>query len=294
MFPLPHPNIVVLAGGISSRMKNQSSQRGGIDPSLLQEATSACKAMLRVGRGSRPFLDYLLHTISRAGYENVVIVIGDHDDSIRSYYERNGASDQFKKLRMSYVVQPIPQGRSKPLGTADALLRALQSTPSWNGQSFTVCNSDNLYSYSALQLLLQDRHEHAMIDYDREALQFDQWRIAQFAVTKKDAEGFLQDIIEKPSPDQVHAATDARGRVGVSMNVFRFSSDMIMPYLEAVPMHPLRLERELPGAVKMMIAEHPRSLYAIPLSEHVIDLTSPSDIPIVQRHLATEFPDFLT
>jgi glucose-1-phosphate adenylyltransferase len=78
------------------------------------------------------------------------------------------------------------------------------------------------------------------------------------------------------------------------MNIFRFSYDRILPYLESVPLHPVRHEKELPAAVKMMIAEYPRSVFALPLAEHVIDLTSQSDIPTVKEYLAKEFPEFLT
>ena len=288
------PNIVILAGGVSSRMKKQASQTLDVDPSLLRDAGIKAKAMLGVGGGSRPFLDYLLSHISRAGYKNVVIVVSDRDPSIRDHYEHNGAARQFKGFNFTYAVQPIPAGRTKPLGTADALLHGLKAGSQWKGQAVTVVNSDNLYSIEVLRLLLADKHPNALIDYDRSALKFDQDRIAQFAVIRKDPEGFLQDIIEKPGPLQIDAAADKHGRVGVSMNIFRFSYDMILPCLEAVPLNPQRQEKELPTAVKMMVNEHPRSVYTIPISEHVIDLTSQVDIPAVKQYLAKEFPEFLT
>ncbi|MEK9137843.1 MAG: hypothetical protein AAB393_12030 [Bacteroidota bacterium] len=104
----------------------------------------------------------------------------------------------------------------------------------------------------------------------------------------------MEDIVEKPSPEEIGNVAEATGRIGVSMNIFRFSYDRILPYLESVPLHPVRQEKELPVAVKMMAAEHPRSVFTIPLSEHVIDLTSQSDIPAVKAYLAKEFPEFLT
>jgi hypothetical protein len=78
------------------------------------------------------------------------------------------------------------------------------------------------------------------------------------------------------------------------MNIFRFSYDGILPHLESVPLHPERREKELPAAVKLVIAEHPRTVFAVPLSEHVIDLTSQSDIPAVREYLEREFPEFMT
>jgi ADP-glucose pyrophosphorylase len=148
-----------------------------------------------------------------------------------------------------------------------------------------VCNSDNLYSVEALKLMRTDTHENAMIDYDRAALRFEPERIEKFAVIQKDAEGFLVDIIEKPSPDQIARASDARGRIGVSMNCFRFSYDMILPSVERVPLNQVRQEKELPAAVMLMIGRHPRSMFTIPVSEHVPDLTSPGDILRVKTDL---------
>ncbi|MBI4811645.1 MAG: NTP transferase domain-containing protein [Ignavibacteriales bacterium] len=285
-------NIVILAGGISSRMRKSDQSSVEIDPTLLTETRTKSKSMLSVGESARPFLDYVLFNIEQAGYRDVVIVVGENDPTIFQYYEQKGGKAQFKQLAISYATQKIPEGRTKPLGTADALLEALRSRPDWKGQSFTICNSDNIYSVRALKLLMEDDHENAMIDYDRSALQFERSRIEAFSVIRKDKDGFLLDIVEKPSPTEIEKAKDANGRIGVSMNIFRFSYDMVFPFLEAVPLHPIRHEKELPTAVNVMIKEYPHSLYTIPLAEHVIDLTSLSDIKNVQEYLRNEFPTF--
>ena len=138
-------NIIILAGGASSRMKRSVEANSNVDAALAREVLSKSKAMLGIGEGARPFLDYLLHNVEKAGYENVLIVVGDKEKSIRDYYEKDRAAEQFPRLKFSYVPQIIPEGRSKPLGTADALRQALKASSSWKGQRFTVCNSDNLY-----------------------------------------------------------------------------------------------------------------------------------------------------
>jgi ADP-glucose pyrophosphorylase len=156
-----------------------------------------------------------------------------------------------------------------------------------------VCNSDNLYSQSVLRFLLLSPHPAALIDFDREALQFEQERIEQFAVLQKDAEGYLLKIIEKPSSEEIRRVRDGRGRIGVSMNIFRFSYDVILPVLQDVPLHPVRGEKELPAAVALMIERHPRSVFAIPASESVPDMTSRGDIARVQKYLRDHYPDTL-
>lgn len=289
---MKEPNIFILAGGISSRMKKTTQSSEKIDPTLLKETHTKSKSMLSVGDSAHPFLDYVLYNIEKAGYRNVVIVVGEKDPTIYEYYEQQGEKNQFKQLTISYAIQKIPEGRTKPLGTADALIEGLKSKLEWRGQSFSVCNSDNIYSIHALQLLMEDVHENAMIDYDRSALQFEPHRFEQFSVIKKDNDGFLLDIIEKPSISDIENAKDANGRIGVSMNIFRFTYDRIFPFLESVPLHPVRQEKELPHAVKMMIAKYLRSMFTISLSEHVIDLTSQRDIPDVKKYLRKEFPSF--
>jgi hypothetical protein len=77
------------------------------------------------------------------------------------------------------------------------------------------------------------------------------------------------------------------------MNVFRLSYDRILPELERVPLHPLRKEKELPTAVKMMAERFPDEVLLIPVSEHVPDLTSRNDIAAVQKYLAKNFPELL-
>jgi len=286
-----YPNIVILAGGSSSRMKSLSST-SNIDPKLIQETQQKAKSMLSVGTDDRPLLDYILFNIQSASYKYVVIVVGEKDSSIYNYYRMQGKEKQFSKLSISYVTQKIPSGRTKPLGTADALLIALISKPDWKGKSFTVCNSDNLYSTNALKLLLTSQHKNAMIDYDRAGLKFEQSRIEAFAVIQKDADGYLQNIIEKPSSEEIATAKESSGRIGVSMNIFKLAYDEIMRFLETIPLHPIRQEKELPLAVKLMVQNHPRSMMTIPISEHVIDLTNPADIIQVAEYLRKEFPKF--
>ena len=283
--------LVILAGGISSRMKKSQSPGTVLDPQLLKDAELKSKAMIRVGENERPFLDYLLYNVYESGFCEVVIVIGGKDDSIKKYYESSDIKKIFSGLEISYAVQPIPEGREKPLGTADALYHALKLKTNWSGTSFTVCNSDNLYSKNVLKLMLESKYSNAMIDYNRDGLNFEKDRTEKFSVTKRDSEGFLTDIIEKPTTEEIESARDKNGVISVSMNIFKLDYGMIVPFLEAVPFHPIRKEKELPVAVKMMIDKFPKSLYAYPVSEEVPDLTSKEDILKVKMFLEKHFPN---
>lgn len=260
-----------------------------LDSKLLKDAEQKSKSMIRIGEGDRPFLDYLLLNAKLAGYTDIVIVVSEKDDSIKNYYEENKNDSWLEGIKISYATQHIPEGRVKPLGTADALLQALLLKEDWRGKSFTMCNSDNLYSQNALVLMQNSEYPNAMIDYDRDGLGVEKERVEKFAVTKKDDDGFLVDIIEKPSPQEVEDVKSESGFVGVSMNIFKFSYDMIRPALEIVPMNEIRKEKELPTAVKIMLERNPKSLYCYPLSEAVPDLTSKQDILKVKSFLQEKF-----
>lgn len=281
-------NLVILAGGISSRMK-KSIPSENLDHRLIADAKSITKSMIRVDNVHKPFLDYLLYNAREAGYKDVVIVIGKNDNLIMEHYGKKKKGNHYNGIIISYAIQRIPEGRTKPLGTADALLQALQFRTDWEGKRFTVCNSDNLYSKHVLKLLLDSQYPNAMIDYDRFGLQFGQERIEKFSVVKKDDENFLIEIIEKPTSEEIDKVKRKDGRIGVSMNIFQLSYNMILPYLKKIPMHPQRQEKELPVAIDMMVREHPKSLYAFPVSEHVPDLTSLDDIEGVRNYLDKEF-----
>lgn len=272
-------------------MREPKGPDGSIEPALLEQADSIAKSMLGVGQGSRPFLDYLLFNIVQAGYDDIVIVVNEKDDSIRRYYQGRGPGRLLKGAELSFALQEIPPGREKPVGTADALLQALIARRDWKGSYIGVCNSDNLYSVRALRMILESPHENSMIDYDRNGLHFEKDRTSRFALTVKNERGFLVDIIEKPTEAEILKAAEGSGFVGVSMNLWGFRYDSIIKYLEDVPFHPERNEKELPEAVRMMIRDRPESLFAYRLSEHVPDLTSKSDISSVRSYLMKEFPN---
>ncbi len=273
--------LIILAAGISSRMKNDSADNLNLSSELINDAESKPKSMIRMGENDKPFLDYLIDNAISAGYNEIVLVVNEKDETIKKYY----STKKISGIKISFAVQEIPPGRTKPLGTADALLSALNSKSEWAEFKFAMCNSDNLYSVGALKKISKTEYVNAMIDYDRESLMEESSRVEKYAVTKKDENGFLTDIIEKPSPEQIEMLRSKDGTVGVSMNLFAFSYDMIYSYLQKVPLNELRQEKELPAAIKMMLNDNPKSLFCYPWKERVPDLTSKKDILSVHSFL---------
>jgi glucose-1-phosphate adenylyltransferase len=284
--------LVILAGGISSRMKKPTVLKEQVDNRLIEDSNNKSKSMIGVGNNYRPFLDYLLYNARQAGYREILIVIGEKDESIKKYYGEKDSSNDFCGLNISYAVQKLSPGKEKPDGTADALYQGLMSKTEWKGKRFSVCNSDNLYTQQALELMLNNDYPNAMINYDRSGLEFEIERIERFAVTIKDKENYLVDIIEKPTEIEIEKARDRDGIIGVSMNIFSLQYDLMLPVLEQVPYHPIRNEKELPEAVKIMANNIFHSVFAYTLSEHVPDLTAKNDILIVKKYLQEHFPNF--
>lgn len=274
----PDKNLVIMAGGASSRMK-RSLADANLNKDLVQTALKVHKALIPLGKKKLPLLYYLLQHALQAGYQNIYLIVGDADMHFAQWHNALSQDDPLRKLTFFWVYQKIPAGYSKPLGTADALYQALTQYPLLQKQSFTVCNGDNLYDVESLrQLLVSRTAPHALMGYDRAGLRFDQERIAKFAVIKTDAENYLTDIIEKPAITEIDAYADTQGILRVSMNIFSFSGNEIFPYLKDCPLHPERQEKELPTAVRNSLAEHPQSIRMFPIITHMPDLTQAEDI----------------
>jgi glucose-1-phosphate adenylyltransferase len=271
-------------------MKN-SSATANLSEVEIQEANSQSKALIGVGNDSRPILDYLLINAEKAGYKNVYLVIGENGDSFMKYYGNKKENNHFRTMQLFYATQYIPKGRTKPFGTSDALLQALEQYPKLQKQTFTVCNSDNLYSVAALKSLRINTDSNAFISYDRDGLEFSMVRISRFALAVLDTENYLIDIIEKPSVEETTKYKDEKGKLRVSMNIFKLNGNDIYPYLENCPVNPDREEKELPTAILNLCKTLPKALKGIPFNEHVPDLTSKEDIEILKKYIEDHFSE---
>lgn len=286
-----HANLIILAGGASSRMKKPA---GGTNPNLteleIQQANERSKGLISVGKEGRPLLDYVLLNAKKAGYTSIYIVIGEQGGLFKEFYGNKDIDNHFKGLNISFAVQYIPEDREKPFGTADALFQTVEQYPELNSALYTVCNSDNLYSVGAFQALRNTVSQNALISYDRDALDFLSERISRFALAKLDEFGFLLDIVEKPSESETSQYADRLGKLRVSMNIFKFDGKLLYPYLKNCPIHPLRNEKELPTVLLNALKDHPKTAIGIPFSEHVPDLTAKDDIVAVKKYLETNYP----
>jgi len=217
------------------------------------------------------------------------LVIGEHAETFQKYYGNKVKNNVFRGLHISYAIQHIPKNRTKPPGTADALFQALEQYPNLKHETFTVCNSDNLYSVEAFLALKNSKDRNAFIAYDREGLNFTIERIFKFALVLLDKENYLKDIVEKPSLENMSQYKDGQGKLRVSMNIFKLTGSEIYPFLKHCPIHPERDEKELPTAILNLCHSVPKAVKGLPFKEHVPDLTSKEDIAVMKNYIETHY-----
>jgi len=271
-------NIIILAGGASSRMKKSTDQN--LSPEKVAQANQLSKGLIELG--GKPFLSYLLENILQAEFKNVYIITGENSKMFRRAFENN---PDFVDLNIQFATQYIPKGREKPYGTADALYQCLEQHPNLKEDTFCVCNSDNMYSLNALKNIKNANSRQAILAYDIDHLEYPKERISRFAVMRFNENYDLLAIVEKPEPSRIADYTDAHQKIRVSMNIFLFDGKYFFKYLENSPPHPIRDEKELPTALMNMIGDNIQVL-GIPIEEHVPDLTSKNDIAILENYLS--------
>jgi glucose-1-phosphate adenylyltransferase len=278
--------LLILAGGMSSRMKKNLEWNTNLDSKLIEQANTLPKSMIGLGKDGRPFLDYVLYNASVAGVKEVVLLLNPKDIVSQPHYEQLMQEDKSWGLQIGFARQHIPADRTKPLGTTDAIEQALNQFPAWKNSRFIVCNGDNLYPVKAFELLLDEEYPNAMLDWDTDG--YDEARVRNCAIIKKDAAGYLIDLLEKPNDEEWAEITQTMPRIGISWNIFAFTSADLIPFLEKTPLHPVRNEKEIPVTVRMWANENSKGIYTIQIADVLPDLTSKSDIAEVQALLNYE------
>ncbi len=276
-------SLLIMAAGASSRMKTSVSK--DIGTVATEQANNRTKGLIEIGANGKPLLYYLLRNAQEAGYKTIYLITAADASFFRSTIRSLPNLDQ---LHFVFVTQHIPQGRTKPLGTADAVFQALEQFPVLQKNRFSVCNSDNLYSVHAFRRLRSIVQGSGLIAYDSNSLNFTKEIIQGFALLVFDSDFYLQNIVEKPAAADLKNAANEHGSVYISMNAFTFDGNVLYSFLSDCPIHLDRNEKELPTALLNMIQEHPRSVKGIPMQEHVPDLTTKKDLLLLEHYLKAQ------
>jgi glucose-1-phosphate thymidylyltransferase len=250
----------------------EAAPDAALTPAQAAAAEAGLKAMMPVGAGAetRPFLDYVLASLRRAGCTHACLVVAPDHDAVRRRYR----DEVHLGLDVTLACQ------DEPTGTAHAVLAA---RPAVGGSPFLVVNADNLYPVPVLR---------ALVELDTPGLpgftvrelttssQIPTAQIASFALLDVDAHGWLRGISEKPGAGRLRALGE--GAV-ISMNAWRFDA-RIFEACREVPTS-ARGEHELPEAVGLAIARGVM-FRVIPAHGAVLDLSRRTDVARVSARLA--------
>lgn len=191
-----------------------------------------------VGPDGETILDYSVYDALCAGFGKLVFVI--RKDIEQPFREMVGSRFE-KRVPVEYVFQEldklpqgfsVPAGRTKPWGTAHAVLVAASAIH----EPFAVINADDFYGATGFRVLAQHLQsgtaDYAMVGFVLRNTLSDFGTVAR-GTCQVSNDGFLQGVLELTNiaRDGVHARnTDADGRVTsltgdevVSMNMWGFT-----------------------------------------------------------------------
>jgi len=220
------PTLLVMAAGMGSRYGGLKQ----IDP---------------VGPSGEALMDYSIFDAIRAGFGKVVYVI--RKDIEAPFKETIGAKFE-KRIPVDYVYQEldnlpagfkVPEGRTKPWGTTQAVLMAEGAVQ----EPFAVINADDFYGQEGYQVLAKHltsgSPDYAMVGFVLRNTLSEFGSVAR-GVSQADSNGYLQSVVEltKVERDGNGAKnTDPEGKVTqltgdelVSMNMWGFQPS-IFPLL---------------------------------------------------------------
>ncbi|OYT67597.1 MAG: glucose-1-phosphate thymidylyltransferase [Candidatus Wolframiiraptor sp. EX4484-121] len=263
---------VILARGLGTRM--QRPMRGvRLEPAVEEFAEKGWKPFIPIG--GRPFLDYTIQGLMKAGIKEVCLVIGPEHAAMREYYTR--LDGELPEISIDFAIQ------AKPLGTADAVYAAKEFV---GKDSFLTLNGDNIYRVDVIKTLLTQKEDVCYgIGFEEEHLiansNFTSERIKSFAVMEVDEEMNLLRIVEKPPNPEKYVT---KYGILVNMNLWRFTPHIFWA-CERIKPHPTRKEYELTSAVQLLVDERIIPVKIIPVKAGVLDITYRSDIISVREKL---------
>ncbi len=221
------PTLLILAAGMGSRY-------GGL------------KQLDAMGPAGEVVLDYSVFDAIRAGFGKVVFVIRrDFEELFRTqigskYAGRIAVDYAFQDLHDLPVGFTVPEGRTKPWGTAHALLAA----ESVVHEPFLMINADDFYGQDAFQKIavdltqprLQDGKSHySMVGFHLKNTLSDHGSVSR-GVCTCNASGMLSTVLEMTKIFKCDTGAENRevegayvpltGNEVVSMNFFGFTPDI--------------------------------------------------------------------
>ncbi|MCI8761710.1 MAG: NTP transferase domain-containing protein [Oscillospiraceae bacterium] len=289
------PVLVIMAAGMGSRY-------GGL------------KQLDPVGEHDQVILDYSMFDARRAGFETVVFVI---KREIEEEFKARVGRRVERHMDVKYVFQSmddlpqgyaVPEGRTKPWGTAQAALAARHVVDG----PFAIINADDYYGPAAYREICDylcahgdgERYAYAMVGYRVRNTVTEHGSVAR-GVCEVDSGGVLVDIhertvVEKDGNDARYTEdggkswTALAGDTLVSMNMWGFTRSFLdeararfPAFLDkALAEAPLKAEYFLPTVVDQLIREGRAEVRVLPSEDKWYGVTYREDKPCVTAAIA--------
>lgn len=277
------PTLLVMAAGMGSRYGGLKQ----IDP---------------VGPSGETIIDYSIYDALRAGFGKLVFVI--RGDIERAFKETVGARFE-KRVPVEYVFQElnklpagfaVPEGRTKPWGTTQAVLMAADVVR----EPFAVINADDFYGAESYRVLAEHLKsgspDYSMVGFILRNTLSDFGSVARGVCRVNDA-GYLSTVEELTSIERDGSGaknTDAAGKVTelsgdepVSMNMWGFTPavfaqlrDVFHRFLERSGKE-LKTESYVPSAVNELVAAGQARVKVLRSSDSWFGVTYREDRPMV-------------
>ena len=290
------PVLVVMAAGMGSRY-------GGL------------KQLDPIDDNGHVILDYSVFDAMRAGFETVVFVIKPEIEDV--FREKIG--DRIaRKMNVRYAFQrsddlpegySVPEGRTKPWGTAQAVLAARDLVDG----PFAVINADDYYGPEGFEQIYNyllhhpdtpGMYEYAMVGYLLKNTVTENGSVARGVCTET-ASGYLHNVIERTkiikgernpqyTEDDGQTWVDLSDDDIVSMNLWGFQKSYLEEAWAGFPAfldktiaeNPLKGEYFLPTVVSNLLSQHKARVKILRSNDKWYGVTYKEDKPTVVAALA--------
>ena len=282
------PVFVIMAAGMGSRF-------GGL------------KQITPVDDQGHSIIDYSLYDAWKAGFRKVVFIIKhaieeDFKNAVgtrmEQYFDVRYVFQEVDKLPEGFSV---PEGRTKPWGTAHAIACAKDAIDG----PFAVLNADDYYGANAIKtiydFLKEERQpsEHAMVGYLVRNTVTENGYVSRGVCTVED--GLLKTVTERThiekrgngaayTEDGEHYV-DLPGDTVVSMNLWGFQQELLEQFVggfpafseENLPKNPLKCEYFLPSVANAQIQKGLGTVRVLPTEDVWYGVTYSEDLQSVKN-----------
>ena len=283
--------LVIMAAGIGSRYGAGIKQLAAVDQS------------------GHIIMDYSIHDAIAAGFQKIVFIIRrdiekDFREVIGNRIEavcaKAGVEVAYCFQSLTEIPGSLPEGRSKPWGTGQAVLAAKDHIDG----PFAVINADDYYGKS----IYREIHDYLCTDHPENAFCMagfilkntlsDNGTVTR-GICQVDGKGFLSDVVEtkniRPTADGAEADGKALDPDGyVSMNMWGLSPAFLetlernfKTFFETdVPANPLKAEYLLPILIGQLLQHKEVTVQVLPTHDKWFGVTYAADKAAVTESFA--------